>query len=68
MKLALALRDVAALLAAEEPDAVLVLRNSQVAPAALRAFEVKYGDVFTCTITNESLTAERLRQAKVLFL
>ncbi len=68
MRLALALLAFAPLLAAQKPNAVLVLRNSQVAPAALRAFEAKYGDVFTCTITNESLSAERLRQAKVLFL
>jgi cobaltochelatase CobN len=68
MRLALALLAVAPLLPAQKPNAVLVLRNSQVAPAALRAFEAKYGDVFTCTISNENLSVERLRQAKVLFL
>jgi cobaltochelatase CobN len=57
------------LIAAEPPNAVFVLRNSQIAPVALQAFQAKAGKAACdCVITNETLTAERLKQARFLFL
>ncbi len=55
--------------ASEQPNAIFVLRNSQLAPQALRAFETKVGEqACDCMISGEDLTTERLKKARVLFL
>jgi cobaltochelatase CobN len=64
---ALALASVAG--AAERPNAIFVLRNSQVAPAALGELHKKIGaGACDCELAGEDLTAERLRQARFIFL
>jgi cobalamin biosynthesis Mg chelatase CobN len=55
--------------AAEPPNAVFVLHNSQVAPAAFRAFQARIGQgACECFVTGEDLSPDRLKNAKLLFL
>ncbi|MCC6536054.1 MAG: cobaltochelatase subunit CobN, partial [Bryobacterales bacterium] len=58
-----------ALPAAEQPRAVIVIRNSQTMPAALGQFSAKFGaDACDCLIAGEDVAAERLAAARVIFL
>lgn len=55
--------------AADPANAVFVLKSSQVAPEAMRDFQTRFPKVACdCIIANESLTAERLKKARLLFL
>ncbi len=59
----------AAALGADQANAVFLLRSSQVAPQAMKAFEARVPKALCdCVIVNESVTTERLKQARVLFL
>jgi cobaltochelatase CobN len=59
----------AAAIAADPPNAVFLLKNSQVAPDAMRAFQARFPrSACDCVIVNETVTAERLKKARVLFL
>jgi cobaltochelatase CobN len=55
--------------AAEAANAVFVLKNSQVTAEAMSAFQAKVPkSACDCVILNEDLTAERLAQARLIFL
>jgi hypothetical protein len=55
--------------AANPPNVLFVLRNSQVAPAAFRAFQARVGtSACDCAIVNENVSTERIKKAHVLFL
>ncbi|BDC51172.1 hypothetical protein F183_A34880 [Bryobacterales bacterium F-183] len=64
----LVLACVSASFAADVPNAVFVMRNSQVAPAAMRQFRAELKGPCDCEIVNENVSAERLAKARVLFL
>lgn len=57
---------------AEKPNAIFVLRNSQVAPAAFQEFQERIGpdacDCLLATDNHPDLTPERIGKAKLLFL
>src|SRR5882724_10681745 len=56
-------------LAADQVNAVFVLKSSQVAPDAMREFQARFPkSACDCIIANENLTAERLKKARLLFL
>lgn len=56
--------------AAEIPNVLMVIRNSQALPVALKTFTQKFGaHACRCDVmTEEQVTPERLSQARVLFL
>lgn len=56
-------------LAAETPDAVVLLRTAQSAPGALERVRQELGsNAFECTLAHDGLPPERLKRARVLFL